>query len=231
MSWTDKSEFDENAVEFEFFPRKQDPLHRKSAWLTSYSDLITLLLVFFILLAASSNINASKLQSLSQTLRGVQSSTSIKSIHEIVQEVAANLEKHGLTDVVAIVQDVDGVQLVIRDSLLFNSGEAILSKETGAQLKPVFETFLQLPSYYKFSVEGHTDDVPIASSRYPNNWHLSAARALAVLSLLESYGFSQERISMRAFGDTIPLVPNRDSSGEPLPDNRRKNRRVVIRIR
>ena len=79
-------------------------------------------------------------------------------------------------------------------------------------------------------VEGHTDDSPISSERYPSNWELSAARASLVVRMLENKGFRKDRLSPQGFADSRPILPNRDEAGKPIPDNQAQNRRVVIRI-
>ena len=72
-------------------------------------------------------------------------------------------------------------------------------------------------------VEGHTDDGPITSSRYRNNWDLSAARAATVVSFLEqAHGVSAARLSAAGLGSSHPLVSN------DTPDNRELNRRIEI---
>jgi len=74
-------------------------------------------------------------------------------------------------------------------------------------------------------VEGHTDDIPIVTPKYPSNWELSSARASTVVRLLESAGFDHSDLRPVGLADTEPLVPNRG-----LAANRALNRRIVIRV-
>jgi len=81
-----------------------------------------------------------------------------------------------------------------------------------------------------FSIEGHTSDEQFSSDKYPSNWELSSARASAVARFLESRGISRVRLRTSGLYDVSPKYPNRDPFGEPIPQNRIKNRRVVIHV-
>ena len=83
---------------------------------------------------------------------------------------------------------------------------------------------------YKVDVEGHTDDDPISTAKFPSNWELSDARAAAVARFLISRGVDPERITVIGYGDTRPKEDNHDINGVPIPENMAANRRVVVRI-
>ena len=80
------------------------------------------------------------------------------------------------------------------------------------------------------TVEGHTDDVPIGLSVFPSNWELSSARATSIVRRMLDKGVTKGSVSASAFADTRPLVPNVDAQGKGIPENRAKNRRIVVRI-
>lgn len=80
------------------------------------------------------------------------------------------------------------------------------------------------------SVEGHTDDLPIVSDRFPSNWELSAGRAASVARHLIGQGVDASRLDVRGYAHVRPLVPNLDAHGIPIPGNRELNRRVMIVI-
>ncbi|WBF68978.1 OmpA family protein [Desulfovibrio subterraneus] len=80
------------------------------------------------------------------------------------------------------------------------------------------------------SVEGHTDDLPIVSDRFPSNWELSAGRAASVARHLIGQGVEATRLDVRGYAHVRPLVPNLDAHGTPIPGNRELNRRVMIVI-
>ena len=83
---------------------------------------------------------------------------------------------------------------------------------------------------YVVRIEGHTDDVPIATSQFPSNWELSAHRASAVVRFLISRGVEADRMIAVGMADTQPKVPHRDDAGNPIVENRDINRRIVIKI-
>ena len=74
----------------------------------------------------------------------------------------------------------------------------------------------------KISVQGHTDNVPISNSVFPSNWELSAARAAAVVRLLQDSGVNPKRMTAIGFGQTYPIARNTSAAG------RKRNRRIVI---
>ena len=80
------------------------------------------------------------------------------------------------------------------------------------------------------TVEGHTDDNPISSPMFPSNWELSSARASSVIREFEKYGFDPSKLTAEGFGSSRPMVPNRDSKGNPLEENQELNRRVIVDI-
>tara|TARA_Y100000588_G_scaffold203789_1_gene217608 strand:- start:337 stop:639 length:303 start_codon:yes stop_codon:yes gene_type:complete len=83
---------------------------------------------------------------------------------------------------------------------------------------------------YFVDVEGHTDDAPINTPRFPSNWELSTARATGVVRFLISADVQPERLKAVGYADVRPKFPNRDLFGEPIPENRKKNRRISIRL-
>jgi len=110
----------------------------------------------------------------------------------------------------------------IDDRISFDSGKAVLKKEVLPSLKKIREILSQYPEY-NIIIEGHTDDVPISTKQFRNNWQLSTERALAVLEyILEDKTLKPERFSATGCGQFRPIVPN-DSK-----ENRALNRRVDI---
>ena len=110
----------------------------------------------------------------------------------------------------------------IDDRISFDSGRATLKREVLPSLKKIREILAQYPEY-NIIVEGHTDDVPIKTKQFRDNWQLSTERALAVLDyILEDKDLKHERFSATGCGRFRPVVPN-DSK-----ENRALNRRVDI---
>ena len=118
---------------------------------------------------------------------------------------------------------IDAGRIVINlpNNVLFNSGSASLNaegQEALAQIGGVLKNF----SDRRFQVEGHTDNVPIKSARFPSNWELSTTRALAVVHLLSDMGVTPENLSAAGFGEFRPRADNDTEDGRQL------NRRIEI---
>jgi chemotaxis protein MotB len=86
-------------------------------------------------------------------------------------------------------------------------------------------------SDYIVEVEGHTDNVPISTAKFPSNWELSSLRAVNVAKLFEAVGVKKSQLSAIAYSDTRPKQPNFDSDGVPIPENQAMNRRVVVHVK
>ncbi len=122
------------------------------------------------------------------------------------------------------VKIVDGrMVVVLATDILFGSGSASLSKDGKAAIVEVGQVLASIPRR-SFQVEGHTDNVPIASAQYPSNWELAAARAITVLKSMVEAGLPDERISAASFGETRPVASN-DSK-----ESKAQNRRIEIII-
>jgi chemotaxis protein MotB len=112
----------------------------------------------------------------------------------------------------------------IDNSICFDSGSAVLKRDVKKSLRKIAETLQNFPEH-DVQIEGHTDNVPIHTERFPSNWELSSARALAVLQFINGmHILAPERLSAAGYGEYHPIAPN--DSGE----NRRLNRRVDIVI-
>ncbi len=152
----------------------------------------------------------------------------IQKIQEIVEkaennamEMAAKLEKEVRNNMVEI--ETKGRKIIIRvqEKGSFASGSAELQTE----FYPVLDKLVTILKGIEgsISIEGHTDDVPIKTARFPSNWDLSVARALEVAhGLFDDGQLDPSRFSVAGFADTQPLVPNDNS------ENRARNRRVEI---
>ncbi|MCB9663526.1 MAG: OmpA family protein [Alphaproteobacteria bacterium] len=120
------------------------------------------------------------------------------------------------------VRIVDGRMVVVLGTdVLFASGSADLSEGGAGAIAEVAAILASIPDR-RFQVEGHTDDVPIHTQRYPSNWFLAAARAIGVVNSLVANGMAAEDVSAAAFADTRPVAANDTDEG------RAANRRIEI---
>jgi chemotaxis protein MotB len=112
---------------------------------------------------------------------------------------------------------------ILSDEVLFAPGSAELRPEGMIVVDTVADALASLPN--RIAVEGHTDDVPISTGRFPSNWELSTARAGAVLRyLVDRHGIPQSRLEAGGYADQRPLESN------ATPEGRARNRRVDIAV-
>jgi chemotaxis protein MotB len=113
------------------------------------------------------------------------------------------------------------VVTIVTDRVLFEPGSDILTGEGLAVIDVISNALAPLPN--QLSIDGHTDSVPIATSRFPSNWELSTARATSVLrALVERHSIDPLRLSAAGYADQRPLADNATAAG------RSTNRRVEI---
>jgi chemotaxis protein MotB len=115
-----------------------------------------------------------------------------------------------------------GLAISFMQAALFPSGEDEIAEDTYPSIKRIAEAMRKIPNPAR--MEGHTDAVPIHNSRFRSNWELSAARSIALLEALTSYGLDKDRLSIAGYADTNPVDDNDTEKG------RAKNRRVDIII-
>lgn len=220
-------------------------------WLTTFNDLITLLMVFFVLLFTMGSLDTKMLKEFQYALQsglgilgeGSQVSIAVKDsrpkpdmaqlLAQAEGEVEPVDEQKETTPIDAALKAItdepginvrytnQGAHITFEDFLLFDFGKAVINSGGLKFLDKMTALIQKIP--YAVRVEGHTDNVPIHTARYPSNWELSIARAVSVVKYFaESGKINPQRLSAVGYGATRPLVPN-DS-----PANRSRNRRVEI---
>ena len=222
---------------------QQKPVRAEGqSWLIVYLDVITLLLALFILLVNQPQqeflVEESKIQQdrLQPEAVDAQQTTftdaedeklaqspepSPEQQRNIAEEIRKQLETIQGDDLVVQV-DPGTIKLQLPESILFETGKSELLEGAGQLLETVAPIILRHD--YPVSVEGHTDNVPIASAQFPSNWELSSARASVVIRKLVELGVPYSRLKAIGFADTNPIDTNDTDEG------RRKNRRVNIII-
>jgi chemotaxis protein MotB len=220
-------------------------------WLLTYADLITLLMVFFVVLYSMSSADSTKWKQISAALTqafnvDVLQGTTATSVADGASQIAPPVDslindsevpqvsrlQNRLQSIldgasqapdVSVGVDREGVVIRLSGSYLFDSGRAELKPNSFAVLDAIAAEIRLLPNDIR--VDGHTDSTPIDSPRYPTNWELSSARALAVTRYLsETDGVTADRLMAAGFGEFRPLVPN------DTREHRAQNRRVEIHL-
>ena len=203
-------------------------------WMTTYADAITLLMAFFVMLVSFSKVD---LPAFEEAMAGIKDKLGsdqaperpmfklMRNLNNILEQVQID------QDEVQTRFDDTGVVIDFESGSFFAPGSAdLLPKAEKVLLEIAYE--LGQPPYdlYYVDVEGHTDDVPIHTPRFPSNWELSTARATGVVRFLISADVQPERLKASGYADVKPKFPNRDLFGKPIPENRKKNRRISIRL-
>ncbi|MAE69981.1 MAG: flagellar motor protein MotB [Gemmatimonadetes bacterium] len=224
-------------------PEKKKEEGGAPKWVVTFADMMSLLLAFFVLLLSFSSIQEAKFRELAGSMKGafgvLESSTavsinkapprsSIATIQIQQQLVQRQIEELvGQSDSLGSAVQVDGqeggeLRIKLSEELLFPSGSGDIRPEAS----PVLKTLASLlaTAAGEVDIEGHTDNRPIRTLRYPSNWELSSDRAMAVLRSLERLGISPARMSATSFGEFRPVAPN------DTPENRARNRRVELRV-
>lgn len=214
-------------------------------WLLTYADMITLLMIFFIIMYSMSIVDAKKFASLAQSLNGVldsgnsimkdstgivpdappmQTYKSVESqqLDDVVEKVSSLIKDSELGAELSVVKASTGITIRVKDNLLFDSGSARIRPESFQTLDTIVALISKLNN--RIRIEGYTDNVPISSVEFHSNWELASQRAINVATFFASHGVAPERLSAESFGEFRPLVPNTDS------ESRKKNRRVDIVI-
>lgn len=210
-------------------------------WVMTYGDMMSLLLTFFVLIVSFSSMQETKFEEAAASLRDafgilhnpesvIAFNTPIIPRHnpesrdaDVLYEVRS-IEKmimeDGLENQVAVEVREEGILFRIQAPFLFASGSAQLESAPKDLLVRMAAMFAKFP--YHITINGHTDNIPIRSARYPSNWELSAARSVSVARYFQSLGVPPENLAATGFGEYRPLESNDTAEG------RSRNRRVEV---
>ncbi len=246
------------------FSQEPEEKHN-AAWLTTFNDMMTLLMVFFVLIFSMSTLDINRTEGLIENLQsalgvlmagrrvsiavtdtpsqnafeqsvdvnGERKMPSEEQLRDALQQAQAAARQRRSPELAKFMEELnadpeiqarftpEGVNLSLENSVLFKPGQADIDPRGYAVLDKIAAKLKTLPN--RIRIEGHTDDVPIATELYPSNWELSVARAVNVLKYLIKAGpILPVRMSAVGYGDSRPLYSNATAKG------RAGNRRVEI---
>lgn len=221
---------------------KKKPEEEAGDWALTFADMMTLLLCFFILIMSIADINPEKYNAVAEHLSDAMGGEKAKPASSPQARFKVDpLQAELLSLRLALAESVgkenkdvqlqlrpDSVAVVLKGAVFFDSGEADLTPRARVLMRDIAAPLLK--AGYPMTIEGHTDDIPISTGRFPSNWELSAARAAAVARYLEDLGFPHGKISILGMADTRPVLPNRDAQGQAIPKNQAQNRRITILV-
>lgn len=234
--------------------------HLDESWLIPYSDLLTLLLALFIVLFASSSVDAQKLQQMASSLNvafeggeGVlqyqapteslevpekedeenskedeekrKRAAEMEDLGAVQQKINHYIEAKGLSFTLQTTLTEEGLLITILDQALFDSGSADVKGEA-VQLAREISDLVVTDTPRRVTVSGHTDNVPVGTSRYQSNWDLSTMRAINFMKiLLDNTKLNPANFVASGYGEYHPVDTNETKEG------RQKNRRVEVLIK
>ena len=220
------------------FRSKQRSLRRRrpnfddssSSWLVTYSDVITLLLAFFVMILAVSDLNQGKVEALregiSEMMTGEAPPTPFTDIKDGLEQL---INEQGLQDQVSVTLDQKGVKVEFANIALYASGSADIKPSSLSTLNQVTQVIRETSHQtHMIEVEGHTDDVPINTQKFPSNWELSSSRATNVVKYLLAQGIEKERLKAAGYADSRPKENTESLS---IEQQRQANRRIVVFVR
>jgi len=228
--------------------KKHEAEENLDRWLLTYADMITLLLVFFIVLYSMANIDKEKFATVADSMsrafggggfmRGIGAGgaggapaplffETLPRQQQDFLSVGASMaefaDRAGLTGDIAVNMTYEGVVISLSESLVFEPGGAELSERAKAALDTVAEVLRELDNPVR--VEAHTDNVPTNNPLYPTNWELSVARSVTIVRYLaEDAGIDPARLDAAGHGEYKPLLPN------DTREHRAMNRRAEVII-
>ncbi|NOZ74611.1 MAG: flagellar motor protein MotB [FCB group bacterium] len=231
-----------------FDPRKnRKPPGKPSSplWMTTYGDMVTLLLTFFVLLFSFTSMDKNKFEQVAGSLRGalgvVQQNLPFQGaapgsiggtdydllrrseIFESVESLRDALNEFTKDGSINIEATESGILIQMGDRILFDQGQAELKPKALEILTIVGETIRDQAS--DILVAGHTDNVPIHNKDFPSNWELSTARALSVVRfLVDTVRVPPRILGAVGYGEYRPVAPNLTAA------QRQINRRVEFLV-
>jgi len=229
--------------------KREEDRDNHERWMISYSDFITLLFAFFVVMYATSSVNEGKYRTFGASLSDAflnktssppksnrllpprpvpESGKSLlaeqrrKKMQGIAQDILSVMTPLVNAGKVRVMQSNIGVTVEINASLLFKSGEADLEPKSVKALQAVAQVLKN--DNHDIKVMGYTDDTPISTPSFPSNWELSSARASSVVRLFAANGIDPARMVVEGYADNHPVDSNDTAAG------RARNRRVTVMI-
>lgn len=230
--------------------REQEAPENVERWMLTYLDMMTLLMAFFCILFAFSQVDAVKFKQVAQSMSmsfgsgGGSGQNMITNFSGtgIVPQMSANSlialrENNQFKSIIKMLKDYaaqEGISKSIQfkitdrglegsfsDNVLFESGKAELSSKSQEILDKMGNALFKVDA--PVQVEGHTDNVPIHNDKYQSNWQLSTDRATNVIMYwISKYPDKAKNLSAAGYGEHHPVDLSNTMEG------RAKNRRITI---
>jgi len=233
--------------------QKKDAGEASGAWIVTYSDMVTLMLCFFVALFNPDEIDPSQLAAmistfanfglgastggntlsigksadLGNTINSLPASDRGRSLGTSLRKAVSLFEPEVKSNKVKVSQEERGLVISLASDAFFNPASARVNIDETREILVRLASLLNSNEVggRKVRIEGHTDSVDVdPDGPWQDNWQLSSERARAVLRYLTDFGVDERRFQVAGFADTVPVSSN------TTPEGRAYNRRVDIVI-
>jgi len=231
--------------------RQREKVESQGTWLNTYSDLVTLMLCFFVamfdtsdadsvqaqqMISSMNNIGVGagtggttlspgKLAELGNTVSSLPSMEKGRALGTAMKKAISLFQPEIKSNKVRVSSDERGVVITLASDGFFKPASADVNIEETRDLLIKLSELLKSEGVAnrKFRIEGHTDDSAVdPRGKWASNWELSAARAINTLHYLSDFGVDERRFQVAGFADTVPIASNATEEG------RAYNRRVDV---
>lgn len=211
------------------------PKEERDEWMITYADAMTLILGFFVLILSMSMINQNKFEAVSEAInQGLLKKgekDKISPLKDLEKNLSNTLLEHQVLPSEALEAGENYLKINLPGNILFATGSADLGDKSTRLITAIADNIKAFPlPEYNIEIEGHTDNIPIHTTRFPSNWELSSSRAISVLQVFLQQNVDDIRLKAIGYADTRPKVPNLDPQGNAIKNNQKQNRRVEIKI-
>lgn len=215
----------------------ENQLNRGALWAVTYGDLMSYLMIFFLVLFSFSITRTDRARSrkYEESLgniqkafggkadsRGLERAKAREKESQVESNLKESIQAKELANLVQIQSSERKVKLVLTEGVLFASGRSDLKEPAKKVLAPIAVELKKIPN--DVLIEGHTDNVPIKRGKYSSNWELSMARAYSVLQFMQEQGLSAKHLAGIGYGENRPVGDNATIEG------RARNRRIEISL-
>jgi chemotaxis protein MotB len=233
--------------------KKKEAAGASSEWLTTYSDMVTLMLCFFAIMFNPDESSSAQMQQIAASMRtgglgalsgGLTLSSGRsadlgntimalpamergRSLGTSLRKAVSLFSPEIRSNKVRVTHDERGLVITLASDAFFNPASARINIEETRDILLRLGTFLASEDLRgrKFRIEGHTDAVPVdPEGPWESNWELSTARSINILHYLADIGVEENRFQVAGFADTMPISSN------DTPQGRGYNRRVDVII-
>ena len=227
--------------------RREEVKPSSPAWMVIFGDMMTLLLVFFVMIYSFSVMDVERFAGFISSFQaqlgvldrgrtlsdedfvargniGQHFNPTTQNFRKVMGEMASYIQEQGLEERVEMELTKRGLVVRLTGQVLYDLGKAELKVEGKSLLNKIARVIRDIPN--DVMVEGHTDNWPINNDQFPSNWELSTTRATNVVKFfMENTGIEARRLMAAGYGEYRPLFDN------DTPEHRSKNRRVEIVIK